>query len=220
MTWWYINRAAGLVAWALLSASIIFGLLLSSKALGKKVRPNWIQDLHRGLSGLAVVFVGIHVAGAVGDNFIHFGAADVLVPFASAWRPWAIAWGVVSGYLLIAVEATSLLKKHIPTSAWRKIHFLSFPLFLTATSHAITAGTELGTTIGIAAAALVTAAIAGLTTIRIIGEVEKAKNPPPSRIPVRSAGPVPAVGVEQTEPVLVHARTRLDARPQRPGRPF
>mgnify|MGYP000906917081 CR=1 FL=1 len=37
MTWWYVNRAAGLVAWVLLSASIVMGLLLSSKALGKRV---------------------------------------------------------------------------------------------------------------------------------------------------------------------------------------
>ena len=134
MTWWYINRAAGLVAWALLSASIVLGLLLSSRALGTKVRPNWIQDLHRGLSGLAVVFVGVHVAGAVGDNYLHFGAAQVLVPFTSTWRPWAVAWGVVTLYLLAAVEASSLLRKHLPRTAWRRIHLLSFPLFVTATS--------------------------------------------------------------------------------------
>lgn len=183
MTWWYINRAAGLVSWFLLSASVVLGLLLSSKALAGRVRPNWIQDLHRGLSGLAAVFVGVHVAGAIGDNYIHFGAADVLVPFASSWQPWAIAWGVVSLYLLVAVEVSSLLRKHIPKTAWRKIHFLSFPLFLTATAHGITAGTELGTSAGIAVAALVTAAIAGLTTVRIVHEVEKAKRPPTSRIP-------------------------------------
>ncbi|HWJ64446.1 MAG TPA: ferric reductase-like transmembrane domain-containing protein [Acidimicrobiales bacterium] len=183
MTWWYVDRSAGLVSWALLSASIVFGLLLSSKALGGKVRPNWIQDLHRGLSGLAVVFVGVHVLGAVADSYLHFGWAEVLVPFASSWRPTAVAWGVVSMYLLVAVEATSLLRKHISKAAWRKVHFLSFPLFLTATAHGITAGTELGTTAGIAAAAIVTAAIAGLTTLRIIHEVERSKQPPRPRIP-------------------------------------
>ncbi|MGN6695378.1 MAG: ferric reductase-like transmembrane domain-containing protein [Aquihabitans sp.] len=183
MTWWYVNRAAGLVSWALLSASIVFGLLLSSKALGTKVRPNWIQDLHRGLSGLAVVFVGVHVLGAIADSYVHFGAADVLVPLASSWRPVAIAWGVVSMYLLLAVELTSLLRKHIPKRWWRGIHFLSFPLFLTATAHGVTAGSELGTTAGIAAAVLVTAGIAGLTTLRILHEVEKAKQPPRPRIP-------------------------------------
>ena len=186
MTWWYVNRAAGLVSWVLLSASMIFGLLLSSKALGRKVRPNWIQDLHRGLSGLAVVFVGVHVAGTVGDNYLHFGWAESLVPFTSSWRPVAIAWGVVSMYLLLAVELSSLLRKHIPKRWWRTIHFASFPLFLTATAHGITAGTEMGTTLGIAAAALVTAAIAGLTTLRVINEVEHSHQPPRSRIPANA----------------------------------
>ena len=189
MTWWYINRAAGLVAWALLSASIVLGLLLSSKALGKRVRPNWIQDFHRGLSGLAVVFVGVHVAGAIGDTYIHFGAADVLIPFASGWRPMAIAWGVVSAYLLVAVELSSLLRKHIPKTAWRKIHFLSFPLFITATAHGITAGTEAATTAGIAVAALVTAGIAGLTALRVITELEKAQQPPAPMVPPQAQAP-------------------------------
>ena len=183
MTWWYVNRAAGLVAWVLLSASIVMGLLLSSKALGKRVRPNWTQDLHRGLSGLAVVFVGVHVAGAIGDSYIHFGAADVLVPFASGWRPIAIAWGVVSAYLLAAVELTSLLRKRLSKRAWRAVHFASFPLFVTATLHGVTAGTEGGTTIGVAAAALVTSAVAGLTAYRVIDARERAAHPPAPRVP-------------------------------------
>ena len=186
MTWWYINRAAGLVSWALLSASVVLGLLLSSKAAGSKLRPNWLQDLHRGLSGLAVVFVGIHVLGAVADSYVGFGWAEVLVPFTSSWRPIAIAWGVVSMYLLVAVEASSLLRKHIPKRWWRGIHFLSFPLFLTATAHGVTAGSEMGTSFGIAVAVLVTSAIAGLTTLRIITRPTSASSPrpaPASRFP-------------------------------------
>jgi len=207
MTMWYVNRSAGLVSWALLSASMILGLLLSSKVLGKKVKPNWLQDLHRGLSGLSAVFVAVHVAGAVGDNYLHFGAAEVLVPFASAWRPWAMAWGVVTMYLLIAVEGTSLLRKHLPKSIWRKVHILSFPLFLTATAHGLTAGTDLATNAGIAVAALATAAIAGLTAMRVVDELDKAKRPPAPRVPTRAPHAQAPVHRPHTVPV-------------RPGSPF
>lgn len=189
--WWYANRAAGLVAWALLAGSMVLGLMLSTKVspavAGKKARPNWIQDLHRGLSGLSLAFVGVHVAAAIGDNYIHFGAADVLVPGASSWRPLAIAAGIVAMYLLVAVEVSSLLRSRIPKSVWRKIHFLTFPLFLTATGHAIAAGSEMGTTAGIAVATLVTAGIVALTAKRITDELEKAKHPPAPRIPARPA---------------------------------
>lgn len=174
MTMWYVNRSAGIVAWLLLATSMMVGLLLSSRALGRKARPNWLTDLHRGLSGLSVAFVAVHIAGAVGDNYIHYGWAETLVPFASSWRPWAMAWGVVSLYLLVAVELSSLARKRVPKAIWRKIHYLSFPLFITATTHGFTAGTDVGTNLGIAAASLATAAIAGLTVIRVRDEIEKA----------------------------------------------
>jgi hypothetical protein len=196
VTAWYIDRSAGLVAWVLLSASTIFGLLLSSKLLGRKVRPNWLLDLHRGLSGLSVIFVGVHVAGAIGDNYIHFGLAEVLVPFASGWRAGAVAWGVVSLYLLAAVEISSLLRKHLSKTAWRRLHFLSFPLFVSATAHGITAGTELGTRYGIMAAATVIAAVGALTALRVVDETERPRNsdgtPRPARVPARPAAGLPA----------------------------
>lgn len=192
--WWYANRASGLVAWALLAGSVILGLLLSGKALGRKVRPNWLQDLHRGLSGLAVAFVGVHVAAAVADSYVHFGLADVTVPFASGWKPVAIAWGIVSAYLLLAVEGSSLLRKHLPKKTWKLIHLASYPLFLSATAHGLTAGTDMPTTLGIGIAAGTTAAIAGLTAHRVVSEIEKSKQPPAPRIPARPARPAQPVG--------------------------
>lgn len=191
--WWYADRAAGLVAWALLSASMVMGLLLSTKAAGRKLRPNWIQDLHRGLSGLAVAFVGVHVAAAIGDSYLHFGAADILVPGASGWRPLAIAFGIVSMYLMAAVELSSLLRSHLPKAWWRKLHFLSFPLFVTASAHALTAGTDMAKTAGIAATTLVSAGIVALTAKRLHDEAAKAKNPPAPRFPAR---PGPAHPIE------------------------
>ena len=191
--WWYVNRAAGLVAWVLLTGSLLVGLLLSGKALGRKARPNWLLDLHRGLSGLAVAFVGVHIVGAVADSYVHFGVADILVPGASGWRPLAIAWGVVSLYLLVAVEASSLLRKHIPKQIWKRLHFLSFPLFLTATAHGITAGTEMGKTAGLAAAAVATVAIAGLTTHRVAAETRGRNRPSRPPGPPRPTAPIPPV---------------------------
>lgn len=172
--WWYSTRAAGLVAWGLLSASVIAGLLLSGRATGKRLRPNWLTDLHRGLSGLAVAFVGVHVVTVVADSYVHFGAADVLVPLASGWKPLAVAWGIVAMYLLVAVEASSLLRRRLTKKRWRAIHLLSFPLFLSATAHGITAGTELGTLAGTIAAIVVVAVVAGLTTYRVLDARERA----------------------------------------------
>ena len=56
------------------------------------------------LGGLAVMFTAIHLAALVADSYVHFGLADLTVPFASSWQPGAVALGVVAMWLLLAVE--------------------------------------------------------------------------------------------------------------------
>ena len=137
--WWYTARASGMVAWVLLTASVLWGLALSTRVLGRHPRPNWMLDLHRFLGGVAVVVTGAHLASLVADSWVHVGLTELLVPFTGSYRPTAVAWGVVAFYLLLAVEVTSLLRRHLSRPAWRAVHFLSFPLFVLATAHGITA---------------------------------------------------------------------------------
>ena len=143
--WWYVARSGGIVAWALLGASVLWGLALSTKVLHGRPRPNWILDLHRFLGGLALIFTGVHVVALILDSYVHFGLAEILVPFASAWHPVAVAWGVIGLYFLLAVELTSLARKRISKRMWRMTHYLSFPLFLFTTVHALSAGTDRST---------------------------------------------------------------------------
>ena len=51
---WYVARAAGIVAWALVSGAVVWGLLLSTRVLRGRPTPRWLLDLHRFLGGLAV----------------------------------------------------------------------------------------------------------------------------------------------------------------------
>jgi hypothetical protein len=106
--WWYAARSGGMVALALLAASVLWGLALSTKVFRGRPRPNWLLDLHRFLGGAAVVFTGIHVLSIVADSYVHFGLAEILVPFVGSWHPVAVGWGIVAMYLLLAVEVTSL----------------------------------------------------------------------------------------------------------------
>lgn len=142
--WWYVARSGGIVGWALCAASVLWGLALSTRALGKKPPAPWLLDLHRFMGGLSVVFVGVHLLGVVADNYVDFGWADVLVPMASDWRPGAVAWGIVGFYLLIAVEVTSLLMRRIPKRIWHGIHMTSLVLFVTATVHGLASGADAG----------------------------------------------------------------------------
>ena len=174
---WYVARSSGLVAWALLAGAVVWGLLMTSKLVRQWVKNSWLLDLHRWLGGLALIFTGVHVVSILGDTYVHFGLASVLIPFASHWHPVAVSWGVASLYLLAAVELTSLARRRLPNKLWRRLHFLSFPLFVTSTIHGLSAGTDARTHLAIVTALLTVTAIAVLTALRL----DAASNPPARR---------------------------------------
>ena len=142
--WWYVARSSGLVAWAAALGSVLCGLALSTKALGPRPRRPWLLDLHRFLAGLAVGFVSLHVVALVADNYISFGWTEVLVPFASSYRPTAVAWGVVAFWLLALVEVTSLVRNRLPRRVWFRIHLASYVVAVASTLHGLQAGTDSG----------------------------------------------------------------------------
>lgn len=142
--WWYLARAGGLTAWWLLCLAVLWGLLLSTRVLGDRAVPGWLLDLHRMLGGLAVTFTGLHMLGLYFDEWAGFGWSELLVPMESEYRPGAVAWGIVGLYLMVAIEITSLLKRRIPDALWRWVHRSAFVVFVLATLHTFTAGTDGG----------------------------------------------------------------------------
>ena len=167
--WWYVARATGIVAWGLATLSVLWGLALSTRALGPKPKAPWLLDLHRYLGGLCVLFVLAHMGALMADSYVDFGPSDVLVPGASAWKPLPVAWGIVAFYLLLAVELTSLLMDRIPKRTWKAIHFLSYAVYVLATVHFLVAGTD-ATNAPVRIVAIASAgAIAFFTLYRAIG---------------------------------------------------
>ena len=167
--WWYVARATGIVAWGLATLSVLWGLALSTRALGAKPKAPWLLDLHRYLGGLCVLFVLAHMGALMADSYVDFGPSDVLVPGASAWKPLPVAWGIVAFYLLLAVELTSLLMDRIPKRTWKAIHFLSYAVYVLATVHFLVAGTD-ATNAPVRIVAIASAgAIAFFTLYRAIG---------------------------------------------------
>ena len=190
--WWYVARASGLVAWILLTFTVVWGILLSTKVLGRRPTPTWLLDLHRFVGGATVVFVGVHLAAIFLDSFVHFDLVALFVPFASAWNPAAVAWGIVALYLLVAVEITSLLRRALPNRFWRRVHYASFPIFALATIHGLTAGTDSRTTFAVMVVSGAVLCVGLLTATRLgraIGNVEPVRAAPPPVATIRRPQP-------------------------------
>jgi predicted ferric reductase len=165
---WHVARATGIVAWALLAASVVWGLLLSTRLARGRPTPAWLLDLHRFLGGSAVVFTLLHLGGLIADSYVHFDLVDLLVPFASSWQPGPVALGVASFHLLAAVELTSLARRRIPRQLWRAVHLTSYGLFWAATFHFVLAGTDATHPVARWGINLTAAAVVFLTLVHVL----------------------------------------------------
>lgn len=142
--WWFVTRSSAMVAWLMLTASVIWGVVLSTRAFPGRRRPAWLRDLHSWLGGLTVAFTAVHLGALVADSYVSFSLVDLTVPYASDWKPGAVALGVVAAWLLAAVELTSLAIRRLPRRAWRLVHLTSYAVFLLTSLHAAYAGSDRG----------------------------------------------------------------------------
>jgi DMSO/TMAO reductase YedYZ heme-binding membrane subunit len=144
--WWYLARSTGLIAGVLLVAAFVWGVMLSTQLVKPVKRAAWLLDLHRWLGGLTVVFVVLHLVGLLADSYVNFDLKSIFIPFASTWRPTAVAWGVAGLYILTAIQLTSWqpVRSRLSRRVWRAIHLLSFALLWVVAMHAGAAGTDVG----------------------------------------------------------------------------
>ena len=139
---WYTTRATGVVALVLLSASVVLGVLTSVRyGTPRWPRFAW-QDLHKRVSLLALVFVGLHVVTTVTDTYAPIGWVSVFVPFTSSYRRLWLGLGTVSFDLLLAVTVSSLLRRRIPARLWRALHWLTYASWPVALVHGLGTGTD------------------------------------------------------------------------------
>ncbi len=166
--WWYFSRSSGMVAAIMLVLSLVWGAFMATRALRPLDRPAWMLAMHRWFSALAVVGVAVHLAALVADNYVHFGATELLVPMASSWKPGAVAIGVVATYLLVLVQVTSLAMKRLPKRLWRGVHVTSYLLTWMVFMHAGLAGTDVANRAYQAVALLLAILAVTATMLRVV----------------------------------------------------
>jgi methionine sulfoxide reductase heme-binding subunit len=140
-TFWMLARATGLTAYALLTTSILAGLVLKSRPF-RSLRPAAVTDTHRFLALLGLGAVALHGMALTLDATIHLGPAALLVPGLSPYRPVATGVGVLAAELMLLVYASFSMRRRIGTRNWRRLHWATYAIFAAATVHGIAAGTD------------------------------------------------------------------------------
>lgn len=139
---WYAERAAGIVAYVLLTLLAVLGLTLSNRIRTRRWPMFAVEDVHRFVGILAGVFIALHVSLLAIDSFMPFSVRQVLVPFTASYRPLATGLGTVALELLVAVAVANALRRRVPHRLWRGIHYAGFAVWGAATVHGLTAGSD------------------------------------------------------------------------------
>jgi sulfoxide reductase heme-binding subunit YedZ len=215
---WYAVRAGGIVAYLLLTLSVLVGVALA----GRVRTPGWprfaVEDVHRFAGILAGVFVGVHVGLLLLDDYVPMSLADVTIPGVSGYHPRTTALGIVAAELLLALAITNRYRRRLGQRTWRRLHYANFAVWALALLHGALLGTDRGSAWGTLLFAITAAAVTAATSWRVLTSLEtRGRRPPvrsqPAAAP-RAEGPPPvtANGAYQPWPGL------FDDEPRRPGR--
>ena len=165
---WYLTRSSGVVALVLLSATLVLGVVASVGWTTERWPRFLSQDVHRNVSLLGLVFIGIHVVTTVVDGYVPIGLADVVVPFISPYRPLYVGLGALAFDLMLAVLITSGLRHRIGYGTWRFVHWLAYLCWPVALVHALGTGTDTQLPVVLFVEVVCTAAVLGAFAWRMV----------------------------------------------------
>jgi len=143
-TAWHVTRSTGMVAYLLLAASTIWGLLLSTKIIKDTVPPVLSLAMHNVLSWAAIALAGIHMFALLFDSFYTYRLADLVIPFIGPYRPEWVGLGIIGMYLMLLTSLSFNWRKQLGQKWWRRLHYLTFVTYVMVTVHGVMAGTDSG----------------------------------------------------------------------------
>ncbi len=139
---WYAARSSGYVSLLMLTAILVLGILTAMRWDSVEWPRFLTQAVHRNLSLLVLVFLGIHIVTSVVDPFAGISVLNTVAPFTGSYRPVWMGLGVLSMELLAALVVTSLLRQRIGFVLWRVIHWAAYACWPLALLHTLGTGSD------------------------------------------------------------------------------
>jgi len=140
---WYLSRATAFVSLSLLWVSMALGLGITNKMARMWPGAPAAFAIHEYVSLLGLAFALFHALIILGDKYINFTAAQILVPFSTVdYKPFWVGLGQVGFYIWALVAASFYIRSAIGQKTWRLFHYLTFGLYFLALFHGLFSGTD------------------------------------------------------------------------------
>jgi methionine sulfoxide reductase heme-binding subunit len=163
-----------------LTCTVVLGILTATRWIGRATPGFVAADLHRNLSLLGLGLLIAHVVTTVLDPYAHISVRDVIIPFAAAYRPIWLGFGVAAAEIMVAVAATSLLRDRIGPRAWRLIHWAAYGSWPFAVIHGLGTGSD-------ARAPWLIGVVVSCVAAVLLALIQRIREGQPSTLPIRVA---------------------------------
>jgi len=141
--YWYLSRGSAFVAMSLLWVSMALGLTITNKMARIWPGAPAAFAIHEYVSLLGLSFAIFHALVLMGDHYIKFSLAQIVVPFSTTnFKPLWVGLGQVGFYVWLLVALSFYVRSKIGPKVWRAIHYISFLCFCMALYHGVSSGTD------------------------------------------------------------------------------
>jgi methionine sulfoxide reductase heme-binding subunit len=184
--WWIASRASGVVALLLVSVSVLIGLAMATKVLGRPKLNRTLAGVHEHTALGGLIAICVHGLTLLGDPWLNPGVGGLVVPFTMDYRAAFTGLGIVAGYLAALLGLSFYLRRRIGVRLWRRAHRFTLLVYVMGVVHTLGAGTD-ATSVWMRATLIATGVpIVLLTALRF--------RPARPRVPARAGTPATAPG--------------------------
>ncbi len=141
--YWYLSRATAFVSLTILWLSMALGIGITNKMARLWPGAPAAFAIHEYVSLLGMAFAIFHALVLLGDHYINFTVAQILVPFSTLdYRPTWVGVGQIGFYVWMIVNLSFYVRSTIGPKTWRLIHYLSFAMYVMGSLHGLFSGTD------------------------------------------------------------------------------
>jgi DMSO/TMAO reductase YedYZ heme-binding membrane subunit len=124
-----IARLAALIAYALMVATVVLGVVLRLRFMQRAVNRATMYGAHMTLALSALIFGGIHGITFLYQPIWQIGTGELIVPFLSEVQRIPVGFGVLGTELGIAVGCSVWLQRRLGYHRWLRFHQLAYGTF-------------------------------------------------------------------------------------------
>jgi sulfoxide reductase heme-binding subunit YedZ len=142
--WWLASRSMGVVAMALVSLSVAFGLAMSGKLVRGPGVAARMRSVHEALALSGLLAIVVHGLLLLPDSYLRPGLAGITIPLVAAHDPFWTGVGVIAGWMSAVITLSFYVRRWIGVKAWRWLHRWTLGVWVLGVAHTLGSGTDAG----------------------------------------------------------------------------